>query len=359
MIIRTEQLAAQTGLLQTGFDTINSTFGTHEASSAPPTSSEKSVAEPVVSQSEPAAKKRWSMFGKLMSFSSTSQGGSTATDGTRRSSTTKDDLAEARRATAAERSGPPTPMKGHSSNESDASSTGSMPVYDAAQFVFKFTLGSLPWNPNTDMLDAASTMLSTLPRERPLCKPRLPAPAQSRVSARTASTSSGFEATASSSAGLPLAERLNSNTTERGLINSERNAAPLEDLEPESDQETPTGKGSQFSDLVFNLPEIQRVTSDDGKMDISFSPSPSNDSTTRLDVPPSSRGRDSDRQVQPVKPVGIFKDRATYAGRALAEWSIVCHECNSFHDRRRDEGVLSLQDVEVPSLGVENLRRMG
>jgi hypothetical protein len=33
----------------------------------------------------------------------------------------------------------------------------------------------------------------------------------------------------------------------------------------------------------------------------------------------------------------------------------VVSECNSFVDRRRDEGVLGLNDVEVPSLGVEGL----
>ncbi|CAN8098718.1 unnamed protein product [Discula destructiva] len=350
MIIRTEQPAAQTGLLQmTGFDTINSTFGNHEASAVLPTSSEKAGADPPASHSEPAAKKRWSMFGKLMSFS----GSAGATDATKRSSTAKDDLAEARRATAAERCGPQTPPKGsHSSTESDASSTGSMPVYEAAQFVFKFTLGSLPWNPNADMTDAASTMLSTLPRERPLSRPRLPAPAQARVSSRAVSTGSGADS--------PSLSSMPPGISEKGLFDGAPNSVTLEEFETTSDQATPTGKESQSSDLVFQPPEIKRSSSDEVKLDTFMSTSLFNSNMTRLEAPSPRRGRDNDHQiVHPVKPVGIFKDRATYLGRALAEWGIVVHECNSFIDRRRDEGVFGLRDVEVPSLGVENLRRMG
>jgi hypothetical protein len=59
--------------------------------------------------------------------------------------------------------------------------------------------------------------------------------------------------------------------------------------------------------------------------------------------------------TRPERPTGVYAQGAVYAGRALAEWSIVVGECNSFVDRRRDEGVLGLSDVEVPSLGVEGL----
>lgn len=359
MIIRTEQPGPQTGLLQTGFDSINSTFGAHEASMAPSASLDKSDNDSSASQLEPTAKKRWSMFGKLMSFSSNTAPGGSGADVTKRNSTAKDDLAEARRATAAERSGPPPTKASHSSTESDASSTGSMPVYEAAQFVFKFTLGSLPWNPNADMTDAASTMLSTLPRERALSRPRLPAPAQSRVSARLALTGSGADSPPPPSAGLPLPEKIYSGTSERGLVSGARNAAPREEVEIDSDQETPTGKESQSSEFAFKLPHITRVASVESKLDTSRTTSLSNDSTIRLEAP-SGRGHEADRHiVLPVQPVGVFKDRATYSGRALAEWGIVVHECNSFIDRRRDEGVFGLRNVEVPSLGVENLRRMG
>jgi hypothetical protein len=51
--------------------------------------------------------------------------------------------------------------------------------------------------------------------------------------------------------------------------------------------------------------------------------------------------------------------RAKYAGRALAEWTLIVGECNNFTERRRQEGVPGLRWVEVPTLGVEGFRRFG
>ena len=51
--------------------------------------------------------------------------------------------------------------------------------------------------------------------------------------------------------------------------------------------------------------------------------------------------------------------RAKYAGRALAEWSLVVVECNNFVERRRAEGVPGLRHVEIPTLSVEGFRRFG
>lgn len=371
MIIRTEKPAVQTGLLQTGFDTMNSTFGPYEVDPASPVT-EKDSPDPILSNSEPlTAKKRWSMFSKLMSFS-TPPGVAVpmGADAAKRNVNSKDELAEARRATAAERSGSQHPKKmSHSSHESDASSTGSMPVYEAAQFVFKFTLGSLPWNPNAELLDAASAMLSTLPRERPLSRPRLPAPAQAKIAARAASAGSGGDNAPASRAILPPAKRIRSGTSDNAVYNGARSTTPPEEPETDSDQETPTAKEGQSSDSVFPLPEPKPRLSDDDSMDMSLSMELSNSSTIRLDAqsiaPPTLRSRSTSADhhdrlnaaPEPVQPAGIFKDRATYAGRALAEWGLVCHECNSFIDRRREEGVFGLREVEVPSLGVENLRR--
>ncbi len=61
--------------------------------------------------------------------------------------------------------------------------------------------------------------------------------------------------------------------------------------------------------------------------------------------------------IMPVEPKGAFAAGVKYAGRALAEWSLVVAECNSFVDRRRDEGVFGLSEVEVPTLGVEGFRK--
>lgn len=49
--------------------------------------------------------------------------------------------------------------------------------------------------------------------------------------------------------------------------------------------------------------------------------------------------------------------RSKYAGRALAEWALVVSECDSFFQRRREEGVPCDEMVEVPTLGVETFRK--
>ena len=50
------------------------------------------------------------------------------------------------------------------------------------------------------------------------------------------------------------------------------------------------------------------------------------------------------------------KEYAHYSGRALAEWSVIVNECQSFFLRRKQEGVPGDEWVETPNLGVESLR---
>ncbi|KAI3401734.1 hypothetical protein diail_9398 [Diaporthe ilicicola] len=348
MIIRMEMTPPQPGLLQAGFDTMNGTlgFGGIDYSTSGSSDSGGGSNE----QGEGTYKKRWSIFGKMLSFASTSAPGGPATANTPRRNNSADELEAARRATASARSGPPPPPKG-SLPESDASSIGSSPVYDAAQFVFKFTLGAIPWNPAPDMMGHAGSLLSMLPRERVLTRPRLPAPAQARVSARSASTGGRSDSPPPPAAGRPPPERMYSGLSQGGLVNEARNAATHEADNVAAD------KDGSSSSVAPSLPPIERVMSVESKNDVLLESAASDDSN-RLDVP---RGRSEvERQVvQPVEPTGLLRQRATYTGRALAEWSIVVNECNSFVERRRDEGVCGLQEVEVPSLGVENLRRMG
>ena len=59
----------------------------------------------------------------------------------------------------------------------------------------------------------------------------------------------------------------------------------------------------------------------------------------------------------PSQPQGASVARARYAGRALAEWTVVIGECGSFFDRRLKEGVPGRKWVETPTLGVENFKR--
>ena len=63
--------------------------------------------------------------------------------------------------------------------------------------------------------------------------------------------------------------------------------------------------------------------------------------------------------VAPSQPTGPAVSSSRYAGRALAEWSLVVNECQNFFERRRNEGVPCNKMVETPTLGVESFRRPG
>lgn len=60
---------------------------------------------------------------------------------------------------------------------------------------------------------------------------------------------------------------------------------------------------------------------------------------------------------KPLQPRGESVARARYAGRALAEWTVVVGECQSFFERRMKEGVTNRKWVETPALGVEVFKR--
>lgn len=69
--------------------------------------------------------------------------------------------------------------------------------------------------------------------------------------------------------------------------------------------------------------------------------------------------RDRIESVRPLKPSAEQLGPAKYAGRALAEWAIIVKEHDSFHTRRREEGVPATRLVEIPTLGVESFRMFG
>lgn len=62
---------------------------------------------------------------------------------------------------------------------------------------------------------------------------------------------------------------------------------------------------------------------------------------------------------KPCKPTGAAVKPSKYVGRALAEWSAIITECQSFFERRRTEGVPMGFKVETPTLGVEPFRKYG
>jgi hypothetical protein len=61
--------------------------------------------------------------------------------------------------------------------------------------------------------------------------------------------------------------------------------------------------------------------------------------------------------VSGAQPTGTTANSSRYAGRALAEWTFVSHECQNFFDRRKNEGVPVNRQVETPTLNVEAFRR--
>lgn len=274
---------------------------------APPASPKGSVELPPLDHA--GYKKKWNIIGKVLSFG----GGSGVHGGVH-------DLETIRRETAAARKPPPPPKSSDAPTPpaSDSDSLGSSPTYEALQYVFRFML---QWNTHGTM---------ALPA-RILTRPRLPTPAQSWVSAK----SKHVDGVRPPAAGRPAATRAVSGSADSGLIEAARNA---------NSEEVP--------------PTSQRVStqydSDDSLHSLNPVDTRSSDEQPRIPLAPN-----GETVVLPVKPTGIYAQPSTYAGRALAEWGLVVAECNSFVERRREEGVLGLSDVEVPSLGVEGFRKMG
>lgn len=304
MIVRTEAPTLQSGFIA-GFDSLP-TSPRQDMSGAPPTDFD-SIA-PFDPNPEPvgSTKKTWSIFGKI--FSSTANMGD------------NDDLEALRRETAVARTSvsrpPPISTNVTSPTVSDADSIGSSPTFEATQYLFKFILS---WN-------NAGTMP---PPNRILTRPRLPSPAQSWVIMK------GQGSSPPPLAGRPAPTRAVSGSPLQGLVESARNADA---------SEVPTSPGTSPTTL-------------DGRNSIgqfSFTDLHEDDMPLRA-----AAGLNKENLVNPIRPTGSSARSVKYAGRALAEWGLVVAECNSFVERRREEGVLGLQDVEVPTLSVEGFRKIG
>ncbi|RYP75535.1 hypothetical protein DL770_007388 [Monosporascus sp. CRB-9-2] len=303
MIIRTEAPAPQPGLV-VGFDHFMNTVAQPETTGSP-----ASVFDALDSLDSPASesKKKWGILGRVLSLT----GNSTPVNG----------LDAARRDTAMSRIKPTPPPKSPTSTvtppASDTDSMGSA-TFETLRYVFKFVLS---WN----------TLGTTAPPNRILTRPRLPAPAQSWVSSRDPNG-----APPPPPAGPPAPTRAFSGSARAGLVHSARNADPA-DVSP-----TPYRISMSFDsgDGFDPLSPVDRS---------SFDQQASANAVTPTQEP----------ITRPVEPEGASAAAVKYAGRALAEWGLVVGECNGFIDRRRDEGVLGLGDVEVPTLGVEGIRKSG
>ncbi|KAI1126218.1 hypothetical protein F5Y10DRAFT_267351 [Nemania abortiva] len=301
MIIRTEIPIVQPGFIP-GFDS-SLASPKQDMTDAPPTDFDSiSTSSPEVPSTP---KKSWSLLGKVFSFAPNGDG--------------PDDLENLRRETAAARmsAAPPRQMSTSSvvsSASSDTDSIGSSPTFEATQYLFKFILS---WN-------NAGTMP---PANRILTRPRLPNPAQSWIAAK------GHGESPPLMAGRPAPTRAVSGSALPGLVDSAKNA--------------------EFSGVPAS--PSSSSTAQDGRNSIGQLNLDLDDDDLPLRQAPA---LNKENLVNPVEPTGSFARTVKYAGRALAEWSLVVAECNSFVERRREEGILGLQDVEVPVLGVEGFRKI-
>ncbi|KAH9437645.1 hypothetical protein MCOR27_001742 [Pyricularia oryzae] len=290
--------------------------------------------------------KRWSLLGKLRGLNAPGSEGRPRNYG--------EELEKTRRDTANSRQsseGPPLPPKDDNPSRAPPSpgsdSTGSVAIFDVEQYVFRFTLQNIPWHHGVPVYL----------REQVITRPRLPAPAQARVNSKLASA--GYcdeEDTVPLSPGRPPSTRAISGWMQGGLISEARNAQRKFDLDDTTQQCLSPGlepRGGPSFGGDSSSSELRLI----GELPFENSTTAVLKSETRRLEPPKPKHGES--KIIAVEPTGTQKTTSRYAGRALAEWSLVVSECNSFVDRRRGEGVLGLRDVEVPILAAEGLRRAG
>ncbi|KDN62685.1 hypothetical protein CSUB01_09549 [Colletotrichum sublineola] len=384
MIIRTEINIPQPGYFNQPFDSFSKIVNGEGvvANSAPPPETKE-----VVAAKADNSKKRWSLIGKVLSLGGNSSDSEDSSEASRKDAPLKSSTLSKRR-----QGGPPLPPKISTSaasaatTSSDGSSPGASPIFMEQKFVFKFTL---TWQPPA----------VTQPRDRLLTRPRLPAPAQAWVTARSRSGSSPPPLPA----GLPDPTRRVSGSKKKGLVDGAKNASPLASPTLERKSSVTAVSSSSLARRLSNKfdfennPNAELMTFDFEGAEKSSASSMSSASSTASSpaekveeeqlqpqtsppqIQPHAQPRALQQQqqqqqqqqrpegcrngpeplTQPLRPTGMYAKRAVYTGRALAEWSVIVAECNGFVDRRRDEGVLGLSDVEVPMLTVEGFRKIG
>ncbi|KAF4980739.1 hypothetical protein FZEAL_3324 [Fusarium zealandicum] len=321
MIIRQELNPPQTGLFMGGFDSF-----------AKLPNSDTTVLNGLPSDpSRGDSRKRWSLLGKVLSLGSS---GGNAGSG----AGWDDDFQHVRRETAESRSSLSSTQSNRSSmfngskeRVSDDDSLYSQPTYEEPKFVFKFILA---WQQQAAPL-----------RDRFLTRPRLPGPAQSRISGPLVVAKPGS---------FSPPTRKFSGSPQLGLINNAKNASSL-NSPVEGSPRTLSLSLNHTSSFKTDLSHSELSNGSPAPSAANGSPTPSFNS----EEPKANVGSFANGVIHPVKPAGFYTKNVVYAGRSLAEWAQVVFECNNFVERRRDEGIDNLGDVEIPILGVEGFRKVG
>lgn len=327
-------------------------------------------------------KKKWSLLGKVLNMSSGKSDADEQAEKARRDAASSSST----RSFAGGLTVPSSKTTRLGSPSSDSgSSTGSAPVFDSAQFVFRFMLHNIPWQGQSGgpMGSPGGVVLPPVYRDRILTRPRLPAPAQACVSSCLAFAGRRSGSLPPPPADLaPVTWRI-SGAMAGGLVSEAKNANPTESVPADGSTSGRTrprvnswmsshsGASSVSPRARSRAGEEDRsaaVSKGDQDDERSASASPHSCNNSLDNDSGREREREQEREqehergravVQATEPIGpAALLRAKYGGRALAEWSLVVNECNSFVDRRRDEGVSGLKEVEVPCLGIEGLRRL-
>ncbi|KAM0253056.1 hypothetical protein ACHAQJ_007432 [Trichoderma viride] len=323
IIIRQEINVPQPGLFVT-FDSF-----TKASSILDSPSSDSSTEASLVAKNDP--KKKWSLL-KLLTFNSASSPTRNTPDESPSKPSTDDGLQNARREVANSRSRQNAPTSPPKTGKSDKSDDSSDPVFEEPKFNFKFVLG---WPQPQQQLP---------PLERMLMCPKLPTPAQARL---------GFQAKRGGGPTLPpllIPTRKFSGSSQGGLVQAAKNASPLDSpvMEPRRKLSLATAGIPEETSATTGSETSSGGTTPNETM---FPPSP----VAQLN---SDQERAGEGRVEAAKPAGAFAKNLVYSGRALSEWSLVVAECNNFVERRRDEGISVLNEIEVPLLGVEGFRKM-
>lgn len=317
MIIRQEVNQPQPGLL-VNFDQFAKTPGSDTISPGDLGIEDISTRK----MAKPDGKKKRSLFQKVFGANGTETSSQAKEDS--KNDAWEDEFLKARREQAQQaeqallkaRPGLPPKVQNTSLSNGSDSECSSL-LFDEQKYIFRFVLAWYqPAQP---------------PYNRVLTRPRLPAPAQAFLHSRSHSASRTQASTPRGHAFLPnrpphprpeASPLATSEGISSGLVNVAQNA-PASIKSADADSETSRKADSCIASTLGSF------------LDEALEPA-----------------------TVPTKPKGIYAKSAAYTGRALAEWGQVAWECNNFVDRRRDEGVPGLKEVEVPILGVEGFRRM-